>query len=132
MTADHVSLGQETIGALRLVKESIRIQGSGQVSAIPVTHRMLQPARSAYSVYKDHLEKEKAALLMQRKSIHQEREKLLEKEKKKCEAEKSNSAEETTEGKVAQGAGQKQTEQSSALKTAEGLLVEAETNCLLP
>ena len=29
VTPDRVSLGQETIGALRLFKEAIRIQGSG-------------------------------------------------------------------------------------------------------
>jgi len=40
VTPDRVSLGQD---AVRIVKEAIRINGDGQVSGIPVTHRMLQP-----------------------------------------------------------------------------------------
>lgn len=76
VTADRVSLGQDTISALHIVKEAIRIQGNGQVSAIPVTHRMLQLARSAYSVYKDQLEKKNVEMAMARKAREQEDEKL--------------------------------------------------------
>jgi len=60
VTPDRVSLGQDTVCAVRLVKEAIRIRGDGQVSCILVTHRMLQLARSAYSTYKDHMDKKKA------------------------------------------------------------------------
>jgi len=45
VTPDRVNLGQDTVSAIRLVKEVIRIHGDGQ--GIPVTHRMLQLARSA-------------------------------------------------------------------------------------
>ena len=87
VTADRVSLGQDTINALRIVKEAIRIQGNGQISSIAITHRMLQLARSAYLVYKDHLEKKKAEIEMKRKASEQQREKMLAEETKKREAE---------------------------------------------
>jgi len=51
VTPDRASLGQDTVSAIRLVKEVIRIHSDGQVSGIPVTHWMLQPARSAYYTY---------------------------------------------------------------------------------
>jgi len=59
VTLDRVSLGQNTVCAVRLVKEVIRIRGDGQVSGIPVTHRMMQLTRSAYSTYKGHMDKRK-------------------------------------------------------------------------
>ena len=48
---------------------------------------MLQLARSAYLVYKDHLEKKKAEIEMKRKASEQQREKMLAEETKKREAE---------------------------------------------
>jgi len=59
VTPDRVSLGQDTVSAVRLVKEAIRIHCDRQVSGIPVTLRMLQLARFAYSTYKDHMAKRK-------------------------------------------------------------------------
>jgi hypothetical protein len=84
VTADRVSLGQETISALRFVKDAVRIQGNGQVSGVPVTHRMLQLARSAYSVYQEQLEKKEAEIEKERNK------KLVEEESKKREAEEAS------------------------------------------
>jgi len=57
VTPDRVSVGQDTVSAVCLVKEAIRIHGHGQVLGIPVTHRMLQLACYAYFTYKDHMDK---------------------------------------------------------------------------
>jgi hypothetical protein len=122
VTADRVSLGQETIGALRVVKEAIRIHGNGQVSEIPVTHRMLQLARSAYSLYKQHLEKKKAEAEMKRRSTEQERNKLLE-EEKALQQKKQDKAKRIQLHKELD---KRQTEQSNILKAAECLLADAE------
>ena len=88
VTPDRVSLGQDAVCAVRLVKEAIRIHGDGQVSGIPVTHRMLQLARSAYSTYKDHIDKKKAENEFKRKAKEQAHEQLIEEERLKLETEK--------------------------------------------
>jgi len=53
---------------------------NGHVSGIPVTHRMLQLARSAYSTYKDHMDKKKAENELKRKAKEQAHEQLKEEE----------------------------------------------------
>lgn len=63
---------------------------------------------------------------MKRTPIHQEREKLLEEEKKKREAEEATLQKKQQKEKLHNELDRKQTERSSALKAAEGLLVEAE------
>jgi len=55
VTPERVSIGQDTVSTVRLVK----IHGDGQVSSVRVTHQMLQLARSAYSTYKDNMDKRK-------------------------------------------------------------------------
>jgi hypothetical protein len=129
VTADRVSLGQDTINALRIVKEAIRIQGNGQISSIAITNRMLQLARSAYSVYKDHLEKKKAEIEMKRRAIQQQRDELLAEETKKREAEEVERKKKRDKEKRRQLLKEiemKQSEQRNVLKAAEGLLADAE------
>ena len=129
VTPDRVSLGQDTVCAVRLVKEAIRIHGDGQVSGIPVTHRMLQLARSAYSTYKDHMDKKKAENEFKRKAKEQAHEQLIEEERLKLETEKAKLQKKEARDKfckLQKQLDQKQTEQSNSLKAAEGLLVDVE------
>jgi len=62
---------------------------NGQVPGVPVTHRMLQLARSAYSTYEDHMDKKKAENELKRKAKEQAHEQLKE-EQLKLETEKTN------------------------------------------
>ena len=129
VTPDRVSLGQDTVCAVRLVKEAIIIHGDGQVSGIPVTHRMLQLVRSAYSTYKDHMDKKKAENEFKRKAKEQAHEQLIEEERLKLETEKAKLQKTEAKDKfckLQKQLDQKQTEQSNSLKAAEGLLVDAE------
>lgn len=129
VTPDRVRLGQDTLCALRLVKEAIRINGGGQVSGIVITQRLLQLARSAYSVYKEHLEKQRVAEASKRMLANQARDKRMEDERLKKNAERMDQEKKEAKKKFVQLQKEldvKQTEQNNALKAAEGILVDAE------
>ena len=129
VTAERVRLGQDTLCALRLVKEAIRINGGGQVSGIVITQRMLQLARSAYSVYKEHLEKQRAEEASKRMAAKQEHDKRMEEQRLEKNAERMNQEKKEAKNKLVQLHKEldiKQTEQNNALKAAEGILVDAE------
>jgi len=88
VTPDRVSLGQDKVSVVRLVKEAMWIHGDEKVSGIPVTHRMLQLARSAYSTYKDQMDK-RAENELKRKAKEQAHKPLKEVERLKLETTKA-------------------------------------------
>jgi len=59
VTADRACLGEQTVNAVRLVKDYMRTQGNCQAVNVAVTPALLCSARSAYSRYKEFLEEEK-------------------------------------------------------------------------
>ena len=59
VTADRACLGEQTVNAVRLVKDYMRTQANCQAVNVAVTPALLRSARSAYSRYKEFLEEEK-------------------------------------------------------------------------
>ena len=81
---DRLSLGEETIVAERIVKDSIRVFGS--VTAVPINKDIIEAARKAGSEYMLHLEekrKKEAVDLQQKIDIEKEKEKAKEIQQKK-------------------------------------------------
>ena len=81
---DRLSLGEKTIVAERIVKDSIRVVGS--VSAVPINKDIIEAARKAGSEYMLHLEekrKKEAVDLQQKIDIEKEKEKAKEIQQKK-------------------------------------------------
>ena len=50
---EHSSLNEETISALRMVKDAIRLFGEGHAFNIPVTDAVRHSARAAHQKYKE-------------------------------------------------------------------------------
>jgi len=65
VTPDRVSLGQDTVSAIRLVKEAIRIHGDG--TSIRLAFDTSNAANSSFclfhSTYKDHVDKRSRKLI---------------------------------------------------------------------
>lgn len=59
VTSDRVSLSEDTINAVRLVKDAIRCHADGCAVNVVITASMLNSARSAHTKYKQHLEEKK-------------------------------------------------------------------------
>ena len=96
---------------------------------------MLQVARSAYSVYKDRMEKKKAESEMKCKAAEQEHKKVIKEEQKRCEAEKVLLHKKQEKDRCRQLQKEldkkKQAEQSNVLKAAGGLLADAGKNLMV-
>ena len=56
VTPEHASLNEETINAIQLVKDALRIHAGGDATKIKVTSALLQKTRTAYSKYKEFQE----------------------------------------------------------------------------
>ena len=81
---DRLSLGEKTIVAERIVKDSIRVFGS--VTAVPINKDIIEAARKAGSEYMLHLEekrKKEAVDLQQKIDVEKEKEKAKEIQQKK-------------------------------------------------
>lgn len=59
VTSDRASLSEDTINAIRLVKDAIRCHADGCAINVVVTPAMVNNARSAHAKYKQHLEEQK-------------------------------------------------------------------------
>ena len=130
VTPERSSLNEDTNNALRTVKDALRLHGRGQVSNIVVTSTLLQRTRLAHSKYKKAEEKRRQEELeMKRKSeqaqkqadeeIAKEQERLLK------QAAHKKDQEEIRKQEIALLSSEK--EQHNILKSAEGLLSEAES-----
>jgi len=53
VTPERSSLNEETISALRMVKDAIRLFGEGHAFNIPVTDAVRHSARAAHQKYKE-------------------------------------------------------------------------------
>jgi hypothetical protein len=67
VTPERVSLSEETINAVRLVKDALRIRGGGKAIHISVTHSLQQKARTAYSKYKEFQEETRKKALEEKR-----------------------------------------------------------------
>jgi len=59
LSKERLALGEQTICAVRVVKEAVRLCGS--VTAVPITKSLIACSRKAYAEYVLHVEKEKTA-----------------------------------------------------------------------
>jgi len=130
VTPERSSLNEDTINALRMVKDAIRLHGGGQVSNIVVTSTLLQRTRLAHSKYKEAEEKRgQEELEMKRKSElaqkQAEEEIVKEQERLLKQAAHKKYQEEIRKQEIALISTEK--EQHNILKSAEVLLSEAES-----
>jgi hypothetical protein len=59
VTPQRVSLTDDSIRSVRLVKDAMHCHAEGKATGVAITPALLRSARSAYSLYKQHLEEEK-------------------------------------------------------------------------
>lgn len=59
LTPERSQLTDESINALRLTKDAVRVTGSGQAHQMPITPSLIQARRSAYGVYSKRLAEER-------------------------------------------------------------------------
>jgi len=128
VTDERSSLSDDTIVAVRLVRDGIRHHG-GSTNTVTVNKDMLQRARASYARYKDYLSKKKqdAEEAEKQKAKKEEKKKQLELEKQQEEEGRRalKRKQETLENKETELHAKEQ-QQHSVLKTAERLVAEAE------
>ena len=86
VSAEHVGLHEDTINALRLIKDALQIYCGNNVTKITVSSSLLQNARSAYSKYTTYQEE-------QARKAYEEKLKAEAKNKQKVEDEKKKQGE---------------------------------------
>ena len=59
ITSERAKLCEETINAVRLVKDAIQCLPRGTATNIAISDKLLHSVKSAYIKYKQHMEEEK-------------------------------------------------------------------------
>lgn len=130
VTPERSSLNEETISALRMVKDAIRLFGEGHAFNIPVTDALRHSARAAHQKYKEAQEKKRQEELeMTRKKIieqnQREQEVAEEKERARVQEAKAQAIQEIREQETKLLTIEK--EQHNVLKSAQVLICDSES-----
>jgi len=129
VTPERVSLSEETINAVRLVKDALRIRGGGKAINISVTHSLQQKARTAYSKYKEFQEQSRKKAPEEKKAAElnqQQREEERKRKQEEAARVKLRSEEKEMLKKHETELQGKEKEQHNILKSSGALLHEAE------
>lgn len=129
VTADRACLGEQTVNAVRLVKDYMRTQANCQAVNVAVTPALLCSARSAYSRYKEFLEEEKKKEEGKKERLIHEQQLEAEEQKKRQEKRKKEMQRQETD-KLTKEEGEitaAEKEQHNLLSGSGALLKEAET-----
>ena len=129
VTPERVSLSEETINAVRLAKDALRIRGGGKAINISVTHSLQQKARTAYSKYKEFQEQSRKKALEEKKAAElnqQQREEERKRKQEEAARVKLRSEEKEMLKKHETELQGKEKEQHNILKSSGALLHEAE------
>lgn len=121
LRSERSLLSDESINAIRITKDAIRVAGSGHAHKMPITPSLLQARRSAYAAYSKRMEEEKA----RKEKERQQRAKEIKDNQDKQEALKELESRKRSLSEKECNIAKEQATQEEELRTAERLFLEA-------
>ena len=82
LTSERNNLNDDTLNALRVTKNAIRVTGNGQACNMPITPELMKARQTAYAVYVKRMEEERVQ--KENEKLQCAKKALEEEEKRKC------------------------------------------------